>query len=142
MPPRLTLRNGLSMQDEGAWRKAILDVTRGWHPFTVRLRQPEVIENRLLSLAPVGDSVADLQEALGRSLITAGFVPRAGDVAEPVLLLAGTFTGVTRSGLHELGNAVRDRIKFPMDFRATTLYTVAEADGDSDLPIDAFPLGG
>ena len=75
MPPRLTLRNGLSMQDEGAWRKAILEVTRGWRPFTVRLRQPEVVENRLLSLAPVGDGVADLQEALGRSLITAGFVP-------------------------------------------------------------------
>jgi hypothetical protein len=29
-----------------------------------------------------------------------------------------------------------------MDFTATTLYTVAEADGDSDLPIDAFVLGG
>jgi hypothetical protein len=142
MPPRLTLRNGLSMQDEGAWRKAILDVTRAWRPFTVRLRPPEVIEDRLLSLAPVGDNVADLQDALGRSLITAGFVPRTGDVADPVLLLAGTFTGVTRSGLHELANAVRDRIKFPLDFRATTLYAVAEADGDSDLPIDAFPLGG
>jgi hypothetical protein len=142
MPPRLTLRNGLSMQDEGAWRNAIVEVTRGWRPFRVRLRQPEVIEDRLLSLAPVGDGVADLQGALGRALMTAGFAPRAGDVADPVLLLAGTFTGVTRSQLHELGNAVRDRIEFPMDFRATTLYTVAEADGDSDLPIDAFPLGG
>jgi len=142
MPPRLTLRNGLSMQDEGAWRSAILEVTRAWRPFTVRLRPPEVVEERMLSLAPVGDSVADLQDALGRSLITAGFAPRTGDVASPVLLLAGTFTGVTRSGLHELANAVRDRIRFPMDFRATTLYTVAEADGDSDLPIDAFPLGG
>ena len=108
----------------------------------MRLRPPEVIEDRLLSIAPVGDNVADLQDALGRSLITAGFVPRTGDVADPVLLLAGTFTGVTRSGLHELANAVRDRIQFPLDFRATTLYAVAEADGDSDLPIDAFPLGG
>jgi hypothetical protein len=141
MPPRLTLRNGLSMQDEGAWRDVILSVTRRWSPFTVRLRPPEVVENRMLSLAPVGDNVANLQHALGSSLIAAGFAPRTGDVADPVLMLAGTFTGVTRSGLHELGNAVRDRIAFPMDFRATTLYTVAEADGDSDLPIDAFPLG-
>jgi hypothetical protein len=142
MPPRLTLRNGLSMQDEGAWRVAILKVTRGWRTFTVRLRPPEVIEERMLSLAPVGDNVSDLQHALGRSLITAGFAPRTGDVADPVLVLAGTFTGVTRSGLHELRNAVHDQVSFPMDFRATTLYTVAEADGDSDLPIDAFPLGG
>jgi hypothetical protein len=107
----------------------------------VRLRPPEILDNRMLSLAPVGDGVANLQAALGSSLISAGFAPRAGDVADPVLLLAGTFTGVTRSGLHELGNAVRDRVRFPMDFTATTLYTVAEADGDSDLPIDAFPLG-
>jgi hypothetical protein len=142
MPPRLTLRNGLSMQDEGAWRDAVLTVTRAWRPFTVRLGPPEVLEDRMLSLTPVGDTVSDLQHALGRSLIAAGFAPRTGDVADPVLLLAGTFTGVTRSGLHELGNAVRDRVSFPMDFRATTLYTVAEADGDSDLPIDAFPLGG
>ena len=113
MPPRLTLRNGLSMQDEGAWREAILEVTRAWRPFTVRLRPPEVVEDRLLSLAPIGDNVADLQDALGSSLITAGFAPRTGDVADPVLLLAGTFTGVTRSGLHELSNAVRDRIEFP-----------------------------
>jgi hypothetical protein len=142
VPPRLTLRNGLSMQDEGAWRRAIVEVTRGWRPFTVRLRPPEVVEERMLSLAPLGDNVADLQDALGRSLITAGFAPRTGDVANPVLLLAGTFTGVTRSGLHELANSVRERIRFPMDFPATALYTVAEADGDSDLPIDAFPLGG
>ena len=142
MPPRLILRNGLSMQDEGAWRDVIVKVTRGWRPFTVRLRPPEVVEDRMLCLAPVGDNVAHLQHALGSSLIAAGFAPRTGDVADPVLMLAGTFTGVTRSGLHELGNEVRDRIPFPMDFRATTLYTVAEADGDSDLPIDAFPLGG
>lgn len=141
MPPRLTLRNGLSMQDVGAWRDAILKVTRAWRPFTVRLRPPQVVDNRMLSLAPVGDAVANLQAALGSSLISAGFAPRTGDVADPVLLLAGTFTGVNRSGLHELGNAVRDRVRFPMDFTATTLYTVAEADGDSDLPIDAFPLG-
>jgi hypothetical protein len=101
-----------------------------------------VVENRMLSLAPVGDAVADLQVALGNSLISAGFAPRVGDVAAPVLLLAGTFTGVTRSGLHELGNAIRDRIRFPMEFTATTLYTVAEADGDSDLPVDGFVLGG
>ena len=141
MPPRLTLRNGLSMQDEGAWRDAILRVARSWRPFTVRLRPPEVVDDRMLALAPVGDSVASLQAALGNSLISAGFAPRMGDVADPVLVLAGTFTGVTRSGLHELGNAIRDRVPFPMDFTATTLYTVAEADGDSNLPIDAFPLG-
>lgn len=142
IPPRLTLRNGLSMQDEAAWRDAILRVTRAWRPFTVRLRPPEVIANRMLSLAPVGDAVANLQNALGSSLISAGFAPRAGDVADPVLTLAGTFTGMTRSGLHELGNSVRDRVRFPMDFTATTLFTVAEADGDSNLPIDAFVLGG
>jgi hypothetical protein len=112
MPPRLTLRNGLSMQDEGAWRDAVLTVTRAWRPFTVRLGPPEVLEDRMLSLTPVGDTVSDLQHALGRSLIAAGFAPRTGDVADPVLLLAGTFTGVTRSGLHELGNAVRSDSHF------------------------------
>jgi hypothetical protein len=142
MPPRLTLRNGLSMQDEGAWRDAILKVTQSWRPFTVRLRPPEVVENRMLSLAPVGDAVAKLQVALGNSLMSAGFAPRVGDVADPVMLLAGTFTGFTRSGLHELGSAIRDQIPFPMEFTATMLYAVAEADGDSDLPVDGFVLGG
>jgi hypothetical protein len=142
MPPRLTLRNGLSMQDAGAWRDAILKVTQSWRPFTVRLRPPEVVENRMLSLAPVGNAVANLQVALGHSLMSAGFAPRVGDVADPVLLLAGTFTGVTRAGLHELGNAIRERIPFPMEFTATSLYAVAEADGDSNLPVDGFVLGG
>lgn len=141
IPPRLTLRNGLSMQDEAAWRESVVRVTRTWRPFTVRLRPPEVLENRMLCLEPVGDGVRDLQSAVGNSLIASGFAPRMGDVSEPLLLLAGTFTGVTRSELHELGNAVRDRVTFPMDFRATALYAIAEAGGDGDLPIDAFPLG-
>ena len=35
MPPRLTLRNGLSLQDEGAWRKAIRAVLSAEHPTVV-----------------------------------------------------------------------------------------------------------
>jgi hypothetical protein len=141
LPPRLTLRNGLSMQDEAAWREAVVRVTRAWRPFTVRLRPPEVVEDRMLCLDPVGDAVADLQWALGNALISAGFAPRTGDVSAPVLMLAGTFTGLSRAELHELGNVLRDHITFPMDFKATTLYAVAEADRDGDLPIDAFRLG-
>ncbi len=142
LPPRLTLRNGLSMQDEGAWRDAIQGVTRTWRPFTVRLRPPEVIDDRMVCLEPVGDGVSDLQHALVNALSIAGFLPRTGDVSEPVLLLAGTFTGLTRVGLHELANAVRDGVRFPMDFRASTVYAVAEAAADDDMPVDAFPLTG
>ena len=58
------------------------------------------------------------------------------------MLLAGTFTGLNRSQLHELVNVVTDRVAFPIDFRAAALYTVAEASDADDLPIDAFPLGG
>jgi hypothetical protein len=141
VPPRLTLRNGLSMQDEAAWRTAVQDVTRRWRSFTVRLRPPELREHRMVCLAPVGDAVSDLQHALNISLGSAGFLPRAGDVAAPVLLLAGTFTGLNRSQLYDLMNAVADGVTFPMDFRATALYAVAEA-SDDDLPIDAFQLGG
>jgi hypothetical protein len=142
VPPRLTLRNGLSLQDEGAWRDAIQGVTRTWRPFTVRLRPPEVIDNRMVCLEPVGDGVSDLQNALVNALSIAGFLPRTGDVSAPVLLLAGTFTGLTRAELHELANTVRDHVRFPMDFRATTVYAVAEAAADDDMPVDAFPLTG
>jgi hypothetical protein len=76
------------------------------------------------------------------ALSFAGFLPRAGDVSEPVLALAGTFTGLTRIELHELANAVRDQVTFPMDFAATTVYAVAEAADDDDMPVDAFPLTG
>ena len=141
MPPRVVLRNRLSMQDEVSWRDAVAKVTRAWRPFTVRLRPPEVVDERMLCLNPVGDAIGDLQHALGQSLISAGFAPRVGDVASARLLLAGTFTGLPRSQLHELGNSVRDRVAFPMEFRAGTLYAVAEAAADDDLPIDAFPLG-
>lgn len=142
VPPRLTLRNGLSMQDETAWRPAIEAVTGRWRPFTVRLRPPEIVDNRLVSLEPVGDAVSDLQHAIGASLSKAGFVARTGDVSAPVVPLAGTFTGLNRVQLHDLANAVRDRVTFPMDFRATTLYAVAEAAVEDDLPIDAFPFSG
>lgn len=142
VPPRLTLRNGLSLQDEGAWRDTIQSVTRTWRPFIVRLRPPEVIDDRMVCLEPVGDGVSDLQHALVNALAIAGFLPRTGDVSDPVLLLAGTFTGLTRLGLHELANDVRDRVRFPMDFRASTVYAVAEAAADDDMPVDAFPLTG
>lgn len=142
IPPRLTLRNGLSMQDEAAWREVVGDVTRAWRPFTVRLSGPAIIERRALCLQPVGDSVRDLQEALGYALATAGFVPRVGDVSAPMVLLAGTFTDLSRTELHQLAGAVQDRVHFPMDFPATTLYAIAEASGDDDLPIGAFPLAG
>jgi hypothetical protein len=141
VPPRLTLRNGLSMQDETAWRPAIQGVTNRWRPFTVRLRPPEVVDNRLVSLEPVGDAVSDLQHALGTALSSAGFVARTGDVSAPVVPLAGTFTGLTRAQLHDLANAVRDQVTFPMDFRATTLYAMAEAAVDDDIPVDAFAFG-
>jgi hypothetical protein len=142
VPPRLTLRNGLSTQDEAVWREAVRGVTERWRPFTVRLLPPDVVDDRMVCLETVGDAVSDLQHALGSSLAAAGFLPMAGDVSEPVLLLAATFTGLTRSQLHELAGAVRDRVSFPMDFRARTLYAVAEAAGDDDLPVDAFPLAG
>ncbi|HXY94808.1 MAG TPA: hypothetical protein VEP49_20260 [Acidimicrobiia bacterium] len=142
VPPRLTLRNGLSMQDERAWRVAVEQVTSAWRPFTVRLRPPELLDDRMVCLAPVGDAVSDLQHALGSALSTAGFVPRSGDVASPVVLLGGTFTGLNRQQLHELVNAVADSVDFPMDFRASAVYAVAEAADDADLPIDAFPLAG
>jgi len=142
VPPRLTLRNGLSMQDEAAWRPAIDEVTTRWRPFTVRLRPPEVVDDRLVSLEPVGDAVSDLQHAIGSALATAGFIARTGDVSAPVVPLAGTFTGLSRVQLHDLANAVRDHVSFPMDFRATTLYAVAEAAAENDLPVDAFPFRG
>ena len=142
VPPRLTLRNGLSMQDETAWRPVIEGVTGHWRPFTVRLRPPEVVDDRLVCMEPVGDTVSDLQHALGAALSAAGFVPRTGDVSAPVVPLAGTFTGLTRTQLHDLANTVRDRVSFPMDFRATTLYAVAEAAVDDDLPVDAFLFSG
>jgi hypothetical protein len=141
VPPRLTLRNGLSMQDQTAWRPAIEEVTGKWRPFTVRLRPPEVVD-RLVYMEPVGDAVSDLQHAVGAALSSAGFIARTGDVSAPVVPLAGTFTGLTATELHDLANAVRDQVQFPMDFRATTLYAVAEAAVDDDLPVDAFPFGG
>jgi len=141
VPPRLTLRNGLSMQDQTAWRPAIEEVTARWRPFTVRLRPPEVVD-RLVYMEPVGDAVSDLQHAVGAALSSAGFIARTGDVSAPVVPIAATFTGLTSTQLHELANAVRDRVTFPMDFRATTLYAVAEADVDDDLPVDAFAFGG
>jgi hypothetical protein len=141
VPPRLTLRNGLSMQDQTAWRPAIEEVTARWRPFTVRLRPPEVVD-RLVYMEPVGDAVSDLQHAVGAALSAAGFVARTGDVSAPVVPLAATFTGLSAAELHDLANAVRDRVVFPMDFRATTLYAVAEAAVDDDLPVDAFPFGG
>jgi hypothetical protein len=142
VPPRLTLRNGLSIQDETAWRPAVHEVTSHWRPFTVRLRPPEVVDDRLVSIAPVGDAVSDLQHAIGAALSKAGFVARTGDVSAPVVPLAGTFTGLNRVQLHDLANAVRDGLAFPMDFRATTLYAVAEAAVEDDLPVDAFPFAG
>jgi hypothetical protein len=142
VPPRLVLRNGLSLQDQLAWRDAVQGVARAWRPFTVRIRPPEVLDDRMVCLQPVGDAVSDLQHALVTALSFAGFLPRAGDVSEPVLALAGTFTGLTRIELHELANAVRDQVTFPMDFAATTVYAVAEAADDDDMPVDAFPLTG
>lgn len=142
VPIRLTLRNGLSMQDEAGWRPAIESVTQTRRPFTVRLGPPELRGNRLVCLMPVGDAVSDLQHALNLSLGAAGYLPHAGDVAQPLVLLAGTFTGLNLSQLHELVNVVTDRVTFPMDFRATALYTVAEASDADDLPMDAFPFAG
>ncbi len=142
VPPRLPLRNGLSLEHEAAWRNAIQQVTRSWPAFTVLLRAPELLDQRMVCLAPVGDAVPDLQYALSSSLSAAGFVPRAGDVGAPLLLLAGTFTGLSQSQLYGLIDAVRDRMTFPMEFAASTVYAVAEAPDDRDLPVDAFPLEG
>jgi hypothetical protein len=142
VPPRLVLRNGLSLQDQVAWRDAVQTVTSTWRPFTVRLRPPQVIDERMVCLEPVGDAVSDLQRAVVNALALAGFLPRTGDVSEPVLLLAGTFTGFSRVELHELANSVCDQVRFPMDFRASTVYAVAEAAADDDMPVDAFPLTG
>ena len=143
IPPRLTLRNGLSMQDEGAWRDAILKVTRAWRPFTVRLRPPEVMANRMLSLAPVGDGVANLQTRIGEladlgRLRTARRRRRRSGVDPRGHVHRRDAIGIARVGQCRPRPGAASR----WTSRATTLYTVAEADGDSDLPIDAFVLGG
>ncbi len=141
LPPRLTLRNGLSMQDEAAWSDCVRGVTRLWQPFTVRLRPPEVVDSRMLCATPVGDRVSDLQQALGNALFAAGFVARVGDVSAPTMLLASTFTGATHAQLHELGNVVRDLVEFPIDFRVTELNAVWEAGAEDDPPVTTYPLG-
>jgi hypothetical protein len=141
LPPRLTLRNGLSMQDQAAWSDCIQAVTRLWKPFMVRLRPPEVVDSRMLCLAPVGDRVTDLQQALGHSLFSAGFVARVGDVSTPTMLLASTFTGATHAELHELGNVVQDLVQFPIDFRVSELHAVWEAGAEDDPPVATYPLG-
>jgi hypothetical protein len=142
LPPRLTLRNGLSMQDQAAWGDCIQAVTRAWKPFTVRLQPPEVVDSRMLCLAPVGDRVADLQQALGHSLFAAGFVARVGDVSTPTMLLASTFTGATHAELHDLGSVMRDLVPFPIDFRVGELYALSEARGEDQPPIAVYPFGG
>ncbi|HEY7107374.1 MAG TPA: hypothetical protein VH986_13280 [Acidimicrobiia bacterium] len=140
LPPRLVLRNGLSLQDEAAWSDAVRAVTRAWRPFTVRLLPPEVIESRMLCSAPLGDRVADLQQAVGTALHDAGFVARVGDVSPPVVMLASTFTGSTHAELHALGNVVRDHVEFPLDFRVTALHAVQEASVDDAPPVTSFDL--
>ena len=141
LPPRLTLRNGLSMQDEAAWSDCVRGVTRTWRPFAVRLRPPEVVDSRMLCLMPVGDRVSDLQQALGNALFAAGFVARVGDVSAPTMLLASTFTGATHTELHKLGNVVQDRVQFPIEFRVTELHAVWEAGAEDDPPVAIYPLG-
>jgi hypothetical protein len=141
LPPRLILRNGLSLQDEMAWSDAVRGVTRAWKPFTVRLRPPEVVDSRMLSVTPVGDRVADLQQAIEAALSASGFVARVGDVSSPTMMLASTFTGSTHAELHTLGNVVRDRVAFPLDFRVTALHAVQEAATGDEPPLASFDLG-
>jgi hypothetical protein len=141
LPPRLTLRNGLDMGSEDTWGDAVRGVTSRRPSFTVRLRPPEVIDGRMVCCAPVGDSVVDLQRALDNALSAVGMVAQPGDVAAPVLLLAGTFTGLVRSALHELANVVGASVRFPVEFEATIVYALAEAGGDGDVPLVGFRLG-
>jgi len=135
---RVTLQTGIDPRG-GDWRDLVADVVARHSPYTVRLRGPDVIQDRTVLLRVVDQPTVLLRDDLHRALRASGYVPIDDPAEDLTLALAGTWTDLSRNQIHELAGNLRDLLPDPVEFRADVVYGFDEA-ADDDLPRGEFPL--
>jgi 2'-5' RNA ligase superfamily len=142
VPVRITLLTGLDERDVHVWGKVVHGIVGRFQPFTVRLVGPEVVRDRTVYLRATGAATQRLQHQLQAALGPEGYaVDDPRNVSGPVLPLAGTWTELNRAELHDLATGMRDELRTPVEFRASSVYAF-DAAADDDLPFLDFPLTG
>src|SRR5215470_5578160 len=138
VPVRVTLQTGIDPRD-GDWRDLVADVVARHAAYAVRLRGPDVIQDRTVLLRVVDQPTVLLRDDLHRALRAGGFVAVDDPVEDLTLALAGTWTDLSRNQVHELAGNLRDALGEPVEFRAEVVYGFDEA-ADDDLPRAEFKL--
>jgi hypothetical protein len=141
VPSQLTLATGLDSRVEDDWRRVVTAVAARHAPFTVRLRGPEIIADRTIVLRAVDQTTVLLRDDLNRALRANGFRFEADTSDEVLLPIAGTWTDLNRTQVHELAASLHDVLPGPIEFPASAVYAFEES-ADDDLPRGEFVLAG
>ncbi|MFI5045484.1 MAG: hypothetical protein ACHQIG_00355 [Acidimicrobiia bacterium] len=141
VPIQITLATGLDSRLEDDWRGVVDSVLRHHAPFTVRMRGPEIIQDRTVCLRVVDQTTMLLRDSLNRSLRASGYLPDIQLTDDVLLALAGTWTDLNKVQVHELAAALRDALPNPVEFPAIAVYAFEES-ADDDLPRGEYLLKG
>jgi hypothetical protein len=139
VPVRVTLQTGIDPRVDGDWRDVVGTVVHRHAGYTVRLRGPDVIADRTVVLRVVDQATILLRDDVNRALRANGFLPPDEPAEDLTVALAGTWTDLDRTQVHQLAAMVRDRLPEPIEFAATKVYAFDESAEDG-LPRAEFHL--